>query len=173
MSNKNFLILVLIIFLVKVVFLPAGKIWLTLDLFVCLVLTASLVDKNFSEKFFLILAFSLVFDIFSGSTFGSVSLALLFSLLIIFWIKKFVLLSDKSFFVNFVWILLFYSLYLFLLAGLESFLYLRSQAGFSFKDVVKTNFTLSNLIQVFSFFIILAFLFKHYVAEKKVPNFKF
>ncbi|MBI2676445.1 MAG: hypothetical protein HYX21_00615 [Candidatus Yanofskybacteria bacterium] len=175
MNSKNFLIIALAIFLVKVVFLPAGKVWLNADLFACLVLTAVIIDKNFSEKVFLILVFSLIFDAFSGNTFGSASLALFFSTLVIFWSKKFILLSDKSFFVNFLWLLFFYFLYLFFLSGAESlfYFYLYDQAVLAFSNIFKVNFTSSNLVQTFLLFTVFIFLINRYVGEKKISNFKF
>ncbi|HEY4484269.1 MAG TPA: hypothetical protein VI978_00930 [Candidatus Paceibacterota bacterium] len=174
MSHRNFFILVLSVFLFKVMFLSAGKIWLSVDFFACLVLTVVLIDKNFSEKLFLILIFALIFETFSGNTFGSASLALFFSILIIFWVKKFILLSDKSIFINFLWLLFFYSLYLVFLSGAESlfYSYLYDQAVSVFSNVLKINFTLSNLVQTSLLFIVFIFLINRYVGEKKISNFK-
>ncbi len=119
MKTRVFLFIALILFFSKFLFLPVLGWHTAIDFFAVFILTLAVADRSFKAKFLLTFAVVIFFDIFSGGVFGSLSLALGGSILLVFSAKKFLLASEQNYFLSFLVILLCYQFYILVLFRLE------------------------------------------------------
>lgn len=91
------------------------------NVFIILVLTVFFLDRGYELNWPVFWGTTVFFDFWSGGPFGHLSLSLLMAILIIFMIKKIMLLDSRGNFSALVWLTGFYYLYIFLHSVVRSF----------------------------------------------------
>ncbi len=153
MKSKDFLFFTLVLFFLKFLLLPILNWHTAVDFFAVFILALALADRSFKEKVFSVFAVIIFFDIFSGSIFGSVSIALILAILLIFLVQKFLLASEQNYFFSFLIIFFCYHIYIFTLSKLEQ---------------------LSQIFNFYNFFIlsvfIITFIYVAVAGQKKISH---
>lgn len=161
MNNLRLIFISVVIFLVSPLF-STFLTWLFLPpLFAIWALVVYFCDQNQKLNPAWLMGSIIFFDFWTGDWFGLLTLALLTAFLVIFLIKKVVLIDTRQRWSAIVWIFIFYYLFLFLKIG--------------FNLILKKNFTaprfdLTSLATTILFIIILARTFWYY-EKKRVSSF--
>src|SRR3989338_1508561 len=108
MTNEKFVLVSLAIFLINFFLSAFVPFSFLADLFVVLFL-----DRSHKINLIIFIGLAIFFDFWSGHPFGTMTIALLLIILIIFLIKKVLLIDHRSNLNNFIWLIRFYCLYSF------------------------------------------------------------
>ena len=113
MTNEKFVLVSLAIFLINFFLSAFAPFSFLADLFVVWVLTVLFLDRSHKINLIIFIGLAIFFDFWSGHPFGTMTIALLLIILIIFLIKKVLLIDHRSNLNNFIWLIGFYCLYSF------------------------------------------------------------
>lgn len=119
MTKAKFLIFVLAISFFKFLFLPVLGWEFPVEPLAVFVITYVLISRNAEKNFWLISGAIILFDIFSGGFFGSLTVSVASGIFLVFLIRKFLLIYAQNYFVSFVSIFVSCLLYKFVLIKLE------------------------------------------------------
>lgn len=117
MSNYRFILISAIIFAVRYFCSVFWPFLLQADLFIIWALTVFFLERNSHVNIGIFLGTAIFFDFWSGSSFGMMTLALVLTMLIIFIIKKIILLERRSSIFSLTWLIIFYHLTIFIQNG--------------------------------------------------------
>ena len=164
MNNSKFILIAALIFTAKFFLASLFPFLLLADPFIILALTAFFL-KDQKVHLVLFVAIALFFDFWSGEVFGVATLSLLVSVLIIFLVKKVIMIDQKGWWANLFWIVIFYYL--------NSLLLNLVLAVFVFKIFIFYGIYLFwfNLVGVIFWAIVIMFLVKRLSHEKRVSSF--
>ena len=164
MNNSKFILIAALIFTAKFFLASLFPFLLLADPFIVLALTAFFL-KDQNVHLVLFVAIALFFDFWSGEVFGVATLSLLVSVLIIFLVKKVIMIDQKGWWANLFWIVIFYYL--------NSLLLNLVLAVFVFKIFIFYGIYLFwfNLVGVVFWAIVIMFLVKRLSHEKRVSSF--
>lgn len=163
MNNGRFVFISTVIFGIKFFLAVLSPFLLLADPFIILTLTVFLKNQKVHMAVFVIVAF--FFDFWSGDFFGVSTLALLLSILIIFLIKKVVMIDHRGWFAGLFWVVMFYYLYI-LLHELVSFIFVFGSFLFP-----RIYFSWLNLIGTILWTILIMFLVNKFSYAKRVSGF--
>jgi len=119
MAKTKFLLFSLILFLLKFLVFPILNWQISVDFFAVFILAFIVSDKQNETSLPLTVSVIVLFDIFSGGFLGAMSTALALTILVIFLIRKFLLISNKNYALAFLFIFLCYQFYRFVLFSFE------------------------------------------------------
>lgn len=159
MTKANFLVFILAIFLFKFLLLPVLGWEFSIEPFAVFVITFVLVSRKVEENFWLIGGAIILFDIFSGRFFGSLTASIASGFFLAFLIRKFLLVYAQSYFVSFASIFASCLLYGFVLIKLE---------GLLLERVVKFYDIVSLIITILIFYSTI-----YALEQKKISGVKF
>lgn len=137
-------------------FLPGANV------FLILALTVFFLDREHNLNWPVYLGTAVFFDFWSSGPFGNLTLSLLLSILIIFIIKKIMLVDSRGKFSDLAWLTGFYYLYIFL----------NSVVGSFYGEFTFPSFRIIDLALIIFWTIIMVMIHKLASYEKKVSRFR-
>lgn len=113
MSNLRFVLIAIVVFLVRFLLSILSPLVLLADIFITLCLAVFFLP-NQKVNLGVFLVTMVLFDLISGDIFGLTTLSLLLTMLLIFLVKKVMLVSHRGFLANLTWLTTLYYFYLFI-----------------------------------------------------------
>lgn len=159
MTKTNFLIFILAVFLFKFLFLPVSGWEFPVEPFAVFAITLVLVSRKVEENFWLIGGAIILFDVFSGGFFGSLTASTASGVFLALLIRKFLLVYAQSYFVSFVSIFASCLLYRFVLVKLE---------GLPAGRIFELYGVISLVITILTFYSII-----YVLEQKRIPGVQF
>lgn len=120
MSNIFFVLVSAVIFLTEYLLSILWPLLLQVELFVIWALAEFFLDRVSRLNGLVFLSSAIFFDLWSGGPFGSLTLALLLTMLVIFLVKKIMFTESRRNFTMLLWLISFYYLFTFLNAIVQT-----------------------------------------------------
>ena len=161
MNNLFFILVSVAIFLLQYFLLIFWPFILQVNLFIVWALVVFFLDYQRRFNWPTLFGASIFFDLWSSASFGSLTLALFLTCLVIFLIKKIILLENCSRLSVSIWLVGFYYLYIFLEMAMRSF----------YEKPVLPTFNPIGLVEIIFWIMIMMMVHKVLSDEKKVSRF--
>ena len=162
MTNARFVFITILLFLIEYLFSVFWPFLLQINLFIVWALTVFFLDQGRRINMAIFLGLAIFFDFWSGSVFGLMTLALSLEIIIIFLIKKVMLIDRLGRWLSVIWLTGCYYLFIFLNIGFYLMI----------KKPVFPVFSFVSLLILIGWLILFVTVFFYYEHEKKgVPSF--
>ncbi|TSC75197.1 MAG: hypothetical protein G01um101444_43 [Parcubacteria group bacterium Gr01-1014_44] len=161
MNNRYFVLVSVGIFLTEYFFSIIWPSLLEVNLFSIWVLAVFFLNRGQKVNLAVILTITIGFDLWSGNFFGVLTLSLLFMSLIIFLVKKIMLMEGRGMVPAVLWLTGFYYLFLFLNAAVGSF----------YEKFAMPVLNFTGLMKIIIWVIMTVILHKIFSNEKRVSRF--